>query len=292
MADKKTTALATLDTFALVDKYAGMDEEMMAELEDEMADLDPEAGITCRKIKIPSGGGLAYEVQGEDESDVDYKKEINAVILFTHRMSGYWPGSFGDDDQNKIPSCSSMDGKTGLHIGTGELIECETCQFNQFGTATGQNGETRKGKACKNMRRLYMMMDADPNIYLLTVPPTSIRDVNKQLAKIIAGGVPYTGMVVKLTLEKAKNANGVEYSKVVINKGGLLKPEIAAQAKAMRHGIKKQYQNMAITADDYTAAPEPPKQEAAPDFVEIPPDAVPAEFIDVQMIPDSELPFN
>ena len=71
---KKTTALATLDTFSIANRYEGMDPEMMAELQDEMSDLDPESGITCRKIKIPSGGGLAYEVQREDETDAEYMK--------------------------------------------------------------------------------------------------------------------------------------------------------------------------------------------------------------------------
>ena len=269
-----------------------MDPEMMAELQDEMSDLDPESGITCRKIKIPSGGGLAYEVQREDETDAEYMKEINAVIIFTHRVGGFWPGSYGDDEQNKIPVCSSMDGKTGLNTETGELTSCETCPLNQFGSATDQKGGPGKGKACKNMRRLYMMMDGDPNFYLLTVPPTSIRDVNKQLAKIMAGGVPYTGLVVRLTLEKTQNAAGVAYSKVVIGKSGLLPPAVSAVAKEMRRQIKEQYQSMAITADDYTSAPEqgaggttPP-----PDFQEAPADA--DGFMNVPEMTDEELPFN
>ena len=35
------------------------------------------------------------------------------------------------------------------------------------------------------MRRLYLLMDGEPNFYLLTVPPTSIRDVNKQLTNCL-----------------------------------------------------------------------------------------------------------
>ncbi len=276
-AKKNTTALVVADNFQIANRYEGMDPELLAELQDELQDLDQESGITCRKIKIPSGGGLAYEVQGEDESDVDYEKEINAVIIFTHRAGGFWPGAYGDDDQNKVPACSSMDGKTGIWTDTGELRTCETCPMNQFGSATDQKGGQAKGKACKNMRRLYLMMDGDPNFYLLTVPPTSIREVNKQLAKIIAGGVPYTGLIVRLTLEKAQNAAGVAYSKVVISKAGLLPPAIAAQAKEMRRQIKEQYQSMAITADDYISAPAQdaaPVQDAAgeaPPFEDAPP---------------------
>ena len=267
--NKKTTALATLETFSIANRYEGMDPEMMEELEDEMSDLDPESGITCRKIKIPSGGGLAYEVQGEEETDVEYMKEIKAVVVFTHRVNGFWAGAYGDDDQNKAPVCSSIDGKTGVRIDSGEVISCETCPLNQFGSATDQKGEPGKGKACKNMRRLYLMMDNDPNFYLLTVPPTSIKDVNKQLAKIMAGGTPYTGLVLKLTLEKTKNAAGVEYSKVVISKAGLLSTAVSAAAKEMRRQIKEQYQSMAITSEDY-AAPEQSTAAETPDEIPAP----------------------
>ena len=267
--NKKTTALATLETFSIANRYEGMDPEMMEELEDEMSDLDPESGITCRKIKIPSGGGLAYEVQGEEETDVEYMKEIKAVVVFTHRVNGFWAGAYGDDDQNKAPVCSSIDGKTGVRIDSGEVISCETCPLNQFGSATDQKGEPGKGKACKNMRRLYLMMDNDPNFYLLTVPPTSIKDVNKQLAKIMAGGTPYTGLVLKLTLEKTKNAAGVEYSKVVISKAGLLSTAVSAAAKEMRRQIKEQYPSMAITSEDY-AAPEQSTAAETPDEIPAP----------------------
>ncbi len=297
MADKKkSTALTTLDTFSIANRYEGMAPELLAELEDEMGDLDPESGITCRKIKIPSGGGLAYEVQGEEETDVEYMKEINAVVIFTHRVNGFWAGSYGDDDQNKAPVCSSMDGKTGVRIDSGEVVSCETCPLNQFGSATDQKGNQAKGKACKNMRRLYLMMDGDPNFYLLTVPPTSIKDVNKQLAKIMAGGTPYTGLVLKFTLEKTKNAAGVEYSKVVISKAGLLPPAVSSIAQEMRRQIKAQYQSLAITSDDYTAAPEQSKTADIPDndYQEVG-DVSTSEagdFQEASQIDEDNLPFN
>ena len=256
MADKKnSTALATMDSFAIANRYEGIDPELLAELKDEMEDLDPESGITCRQIKVPSGGGIAYEVQGEEEGDADPMKEILGVIVFTHRLSGYWPGSFGSakDAKDKIPVCSSMDGKTAVWTETGEVRTCETCPYNQYGTGTDDKGNPSKGKACKNMRRIYMMMDGDPNFYLLTVPPTSIKDINKQLARILASGIPYTGMVVSFTLEKVKNSGGIAYSKVQVKKSGIL-PKAAAEAvKALHQELKAQYKNTAVTSEDYTA---------------------------------------
>lgn len=271
---KKTTALAVMDSFQITNHYEGLDPEILAELQDELDDLDPETGIVCRTIKIPSGGGIAYEVQGEDEDDAEPMKEIDGVIVFTHRLSGYWPGSFGSDDGNKIPACSSMDGKTGIDTETGEIKICEDCPMNQYGTAVDQQGNAARGKACKNMRRLYILMDGDPNLYLLTVPPTSIKDVNKQLSRILAGGNPYTGLIVKFKLEKTQNANGVAYSKVTVSKCGLLPPDAAAAVKRLRQEIKSQYQSMALTSDDYAPAPERGKP------VDVYPDASEAAAMD------------
>ncbi len=294
---KKTTALAIVDNFQLIDRYEGVDPELMAELQDELSDLDPESGITCRQIKVPSGGGIAYEVQGEDEDDAEPMKEIQGVIVFTHRLSGYWPGSFGSakDARDKIPVCSSMDGKTGFNPVTGEVTTCETCPHNQYGTGIDDKGNPSKGKACKNMRRIYLLMDDDPNLYLLSVPPTSIKDVNKQLAKILASGTPYTGIIVSFTLEKVKNSNGVEYSKVVVKRSGLLPAAIAAQVAQLRGQIKQQYQSLAITLDDYATAPDRNREPGNADpaaFEEAPaPSVEEAVFEEVPAPSDDDLPF-
>jgi hypothetical protein len=273
MATKKNeTALAVADNFQLMKRYEGIDPELLAELQDEMDDLDPESGITCLKIKIPSGGGLAYEVQTDEEDDAEYMKQIDGVVIFTHRANGFWPGAYGSgEDQNQPPACASMDGKTAIWTDTGELRSCEGCPYNEYGSGADQTGKQGRGKACKNMRRLYLMMSGDPNLYLLTVPPTSIKDVNRQLAKILAGGVPYTGMILRFTLEKATNANGVAYSKVVIKKGGILPTAIAAQAIALRRQVKEQYQSVAITLDDYTPATEQAQPRTAKGGVDVSP---------------------
>jgi len=281
---KKTTALAVMNDFQIVSRYDGMTPEQREELEDQLSDLDQESGIACRKIKIPSGGGTAYEVQGEDEDDTDPMKTITGVVVFTHRLSGYWPNAYGSSNnpEDKLPTCASMDGKTGIvQIGdrSGEVITCETCPWNQYGTARDQAGNQARGKACKNMRRLYILMDGDPNLYLLTVPPTSIEDVNNRLYILMDGDpnlylltvpptsikdvnnqlakiAPYADKVVTLSLEKATNAGGTPYSKVVVKRTGVLPPAAASVVSELRRQIKAQYQNMALTMDDYTAAPE------------------------------------
>ena len=79
MATKKKTELTVAQDFHFRSRWDGVDEETMAEIREELESLGDNAGIACRKIKVPSGGGLAYEVEGEDKDDVEYKKEIEAV---------------------------------------------------------------------------------------------------------------------------------------------------------------------------------------------------------------------
>ncbi len=254
MANKKNE-LALVGEFRIATPYEGLSEEDLAELKDQMEDLEDESGISCRMIKIPAGGKLAYEVQGDEEGEEEYLKEIDGVVIFTHRLNGYWPNAFGtsNNPEDKIPVCSSMDGKNGLNTQTGALEDCEHCPFNAYGSDT----KGGKGKACKNMRRIYLMRNGDPNFYLLTVPPTSIKEVNKTLNRILAKGTPYTGLLLTFKLAKATNANGIDYSTVVIEKKGLLPPEIAAAAKEMRRQIKDKYKELTISLDEYTPTAAP-----------------------------------
>ncbi len=263
--------LALMDNFKIANRFEGMDPDLVEELQDQMEDLDEESGIACRRIKIPSGGGLAYEVEGDDEDDTEPMKEVSGVVVFTHRMNAYWESAYGENpDESKAPSCASMDGKVGIDGETGEVRSCENCPYNEYGTDI----KGGKGKACKNMRRVYLMMDGNPNLYLLTVPPTSIKDVNKQLARIMGNGVPYTGLILSFKLEKATNANGIKYSKMVVCKKGLLPAAVAASARDLRRQLKDKYKEMAVTAGDYNAPQEP-----GADYVEVTGE-------------DSALPFN
>lgn len=239
--------VAVMNKFEIVTGYEGMDEELMAELQDELEDLDEERGIAARQIKIPSGGGIAFEVESDDPDSPDSEKEIEAVLVFTHRINSYWEDQYGTSE-NKAPTCSSIDAKKGVVFETGETRDCENCPLNQYGS----DGE---GKACKNMRRMYLILSGRPGVYLLSVPPTSLRDVNKQLARLMGNSkTPYTHMVLRFKLTKDKNKGGIAYSRVNIEKAGMLPPECFAKTAAMRKELKEKYKEVSITAEDIAQA--------------------------------------
>lgn len=274
--------LTTVEKFNLVTGMEEMDEELKAELEDELGDLDEENGIICRQIKIPSGGGKAFEVESDDPDDPEVMKEISGVIIFTHRANAYWEHKYGEgeDGNNEAPTCSSMDGKVGVRLETGEMCNCDTCPYNEYGV-------DGSGKPCKNIRRIYMLIDGMPGVYLLSVPPTSIKDVNRQLARIMGHNkIPYTRMVMKFKLDVATNKANIKYSKVVVDKEGILPAEMFKITASMRKELKEKYTEIAITGSDYTMTPPGTVERNMHDVIDI----NNAGF--VQADAKEEVPFN
>lgn len=238
--------LATVDKFEIVNAYDGMSEEDIEELREAMEDLDPEKNIICKAIKIPSGSSNAFSVESEeDPEDSDPMKTFDAVIVFTHKMNAYWANPFGGGDgENAAPDCSAIDAKQGVVFETGEARSCDTCPHNQF----AQDGS---GKACKNMRRLYLRLSGRPSLYLLTLPPTSIKDVNRQLVTIMTTmKIPYSRLVMRFSLKKAESRQGISYNKVVVEKAGMLPRELWPVVDQMNKEIKGQYQNFQVTASE------------------------------------------
>ena len=102
------------------------------DLQEEMQGLN----VTFDRIKVPSGGGLAFEVPGENPDEPDLQKEFSAVILYHHPILSYYKEKYTGGSE--APDCSSMDGINGVDRESGELKSCKDCPLNQFGT--GENG--------------------------------------------------------------------------------------------------------------------------------------------------------
>lgn len=233
-------------------------------------EMDGLGTIPYDKVKIPSGGGLAFEIPGETEDDPQTATELVGVILFHHALNGYWKDEF--NGSNDKPDCSSFDGKTGVDAETGECKKCGDCEFNQFGTA--RNGS---GKACKNMHRIYFLQEDNPVPLIVTLPPTSIKSMRDYISKrILLRGMRCYSAVTKITLKKDKNAAGIAYSKAVFTFVSKLDPQQIIAAESMANEMKKIQSMVDIDDTDYDA----PKDENE-GFIPVPDDAI-----------DEELPFN
>ena len=232
--------------------------------EDLLEDMD---GVTpsFQRVKIPGGGVPQFEMPGEDPEHPIFEQKLEGIIVFNHLSNAYWPeGSEYDDDVP--PLCQSTDGKTGYGTPGGA---CAVCALNAFGSVS-----SGKGKACKNMRSLYLLRSGDMMPLILNLPPTSLKPYNDFVnAAFLYRRRPVFGSIVEITL-KRKSSNGFDYSVAVFRKVRDFEGEELAQVteyvKTFRQQIKLSLDQRAEM--NKTAAQESEQIEAGsmqlPDNVE------------------------
>lgn len=209
------------------------------ELADDMDGLQ----LNFLRVKIPAGGALQYEIPGDDPENPDYTKYLEGVILFNHASCAYWLD--GEIDENTTPLCSSVDGKVGIGEPGGT---CAVCALNRFGS--GENG---KGKACKNMRILYLLRDGEYMPLQVTLPPTSIKPFNDFYSAAFASRRRGTcGSIVQLGLKRIENGTNT-YSVATFRKLYDFTGEQLAQIKAYAEGFKEQIKTMLLQRAEDTA---------------------------------------
>jgi hypothetical protein len=192
--------------------------------------------LSFQKVKIPSGGALQFELPGDDPENPDYSKYLEGVILFNHASSAYWPEG-SEYDENSTPLCSSVDGKTGYGAPGGA---CAVCELNRFGT----DSKGTKGKACKNMRVLYLLRDGEYMPIQLSLPPTSIRPFSDFMnLAFVSRRRPTWGSVVQIGLKRMNNGKD-DYSVATFKKLYDFSGEQLMQAKAYADGFREQAKEM------------------------------------------------
>ena len=236
-------------------------------------EMDGLGTIPFDRVKIPSGGGLAFEIPGEDEDNPESATEIVGVILHHHAVNAYWKEKFAGG--NEQPDCSSYDGKTGVDRETGECKKCDDCPYNQFGS-----GEGGSGKARKNVRRVYILREGNPVPLILSLPPTSLKYMRDYIGKrILLKGMRSYDAITKITLKKEKSASGIAYSRAVFAFVGKLNDKQKAEAAAMAETIKATDKSIDIDDGDYSTGTS--TASSAGDG-----------FMNVQDGIDENLPFN
>lgn len=202
--------------------------------------------ISLDKIKIPAGGGLAFEVPGEDPDSPDSEKEIIGVIVDHYPLNSFWTEKY--NGQNIAPNCYSTDNRIGIGTPGGE---CAKCPYNKFGS-----GEDGQSKACKNAHRLYILRSGELYPVVVTIPPTSLKSLSDYLAKrIVTKGLRSYGVVTKLTLKKATNNTGIAYSQVQFAVVEKLSPENAEILKKFGESIRPITRNIDFMDTEEPAQP-------------------------------------
>jgi hypothetical protein len=208
------------------------------------------------RIKVPSGGGLQWRVPTL-EGDED-RSELTGVIVLWKNVRQYYATSF-DEAPNMPPTCSSPDGVIGLghpdHEGADDpegppiTRECATCPQAQWGSGNG------KGQACQQNRLLFMLTEGDMLPLVVKLPATSIKPCAEYFKKLTRTGKPFFAVQTKITLERSKSGDGIEYSEARFAMGAALtKDEVS-----MMRGYKQALQPAAasMTGAEVTKADVP-----------------------------------
>lgn len=196
------------------------------------------AGLSLRfdRIKIPAGGGIVFEVPGDDPESPDTEKFFNGVIVYQHPANVYYRDKF--DGGNAQPDCSSLDGIKGIDR-AGEIHICEDCPMNKFGS--GENG----AKACKQKRRLFILREGEALPIILVVPTGSLKDYSTYVTRLLSKGKRPSGVITRFSLRKATNSTGIVYSQLVC----ALERDLSAEESAIVSKLVQQVKEFAIRVD-------------------------------------------
>jgi hypothetical protein len=186
--------------------------------------------ITFGKVKIPSGGGLNYELPDED-GEPDSVKEFSAVILLQHALNAFYATEYKGG--NQPPDCAAIDGRHGVKRATGEVCVCADCPHNQFDS--GKNG----GKACQNRRRIYILREGELFPMLLSLPTGSLQEFTRYMTGLVTKGRKSNSVVTRFALQKATNKGGIEFSRAKFSVDRPLTPEEYAHIERLTEQVRE-----------------------------------------------------
>ena len=198
--------------------------------------------FSFNKIKIPSGGGLSFEIPGENEDEPEIVKEFTGVILYHHAIRTYYRDKY--NGSFVPPNCSSGDGINGTGIPGGS---CKTCRYAQYGTADNN------GMACKIRRKIYILRQNEVLPVIYELPTSSLWSFSNYISYMFKTGKPTKSIITKFSLKKAQNQNGLTFSQAVFSKMRDLTSEeltIIGELAAQTEIFAKNYNN--IIDDDET----------------------------------------
>lgn len=210
-------------------------------LEEAMTDEYAGLEFSIDRVKLPAGGGTAFEVPSEDGEDTEMVKDITGVILYNHPAFAYYASAFAGG--HAAPDCSSIDGVTGVGMPGGD---CRNCPMNKFGSGEGQS------KLCKNKRMLYILREGELFPITLSLPTGSLKTFTNYVKRQLTKGRKISQIVTKISLKKATSAAGIAYSQAVFTFERALTPEEVAAVSGVAESCKAYAANLspAMIADD------------------------------------------
>ena len=185
-----------------------------------------------------------------DENQV---KTFEGIIIDTNRINAWWEISYDDSGGGTPPDCFSMDGIECNQNGNMPQAKlCRDCEKNQFGSESKRDGQKGRGKACKNMKRVHIIMEGEMLPLRMTLPPSSLKLIDDYISRLTSKGLPYQLTTTIFGLTKEKNKDGINYSGIKLEKGELITdPERALSLKKLYAELKPIMRGQEIISSEY-----------------------------------------
>lgn len=198
------------------------------------------------RIRVPSGGGLAWEYP--TSSGPEPRPSFEGVILHRQNTRAYWAKPLDEGDGNTPPDCRSDDSIVGVGIPGGR---CDTCPLSQFGSKLNRDGSPGSGQACKALTLLYVMVPGELLPVVVVAPPTSLKPLKTYMLQLTSAGVRYWTAITRFALEQTKNAGGIKYSRLALQRVETLGEAEAAALSDVRAQLAPLFGHAPIDVSDY-----------------------------------------
>lgn len=205
------------------------------------------------RVKIPTGGGTAWEVPALEGTDA--AKQLEGIVVAWSDPRAYWDKNFDESGGGTPPDCSSPDSDIGNGLyGPGSEVnptgECIKCPMSQWGSdPRGGNGQ-----ACKQMRLVLVLQPESLLPLAIFLPPTSVKAMKNYFLSLTAKALSYYGVITRLELEQTKSETGITYSKVKPSFAGRVDAQQLDAVRAYSEQIRSALEKMQITSSDYATA--------------------------------------
>lgn len=196
------------------------------------------------KVKIPSGGGLSFDVPDENGESIPYKT-LEGVILHKKPFKVWYAKAFDEKEEDDIgiPDCFSDDGIYGSGCeeeGIPAEQRCADCPKGQWGS----NRRGGKGKDCADKIRLHILFEESVFPVVLDLPPTSVANFKDYVKRLANKLNPFYGVVTTIGLEKDKSGSGKSFSRATFAKAAGLNAQGRKVIKNYIETLRPQMESM------------------------------------------------
>jgi hypothetical protein len=157
---------------------------------------------------------------------------LNVVLINASKAlsKSYYAGAYSSASNMNQPDCWSLDSvRPDASIQSPVNPTCADCPMNKFDSAPRRDPNTKSGKACSDYRRVavvlpHQLADDNPQMLLLRVPATSLKNLMAHTDHLGRFGVDVNGVITRLSFEP------VEWPKLQFDYAGPLNDQQYARA--------------------------------------------------------------